>query len=78
MVFDEEQQEEYLRSIIGFMQLCARKGISPVITEHTDKITISIDINGVQVGHTTKKENFVKTNKKEILNLLTNGSKDNE
>ena len=78
MVFDEEQQDEYLRSIIGIMQLCSRKGISPVITEHGDEISINLVINGVQVGHTTKRESFAQANKKEILNLLTNGSKDNE
>lgn len=78
MVFDEEQQEQYLRSIIGFMQLCSRKGINPRITEQMDEITISFNINGVEVSHTTKRESFAQANKKEILNLLTNGSKDNE
>ena len=78
MVFDEEQQDEYLRSIIGFMQLCSRKGINPRITEQGDEITISFKINEVEVSHTTKRESFAQANKKEILNLLTNGSKDNE
>ena len=78
MVFDEEQQEQYLRSIIGFMQLCSRKGINPNITEQGDEITISFKINEVEVSHTTKRESFAQANKKEILNLLTNGSKDNE
>ena len=78
MVFDEEQQDEYLRSILGFMQLCSRKGISPVITEHGDEISINLEVDGIQVSHTTKRENFAQANKREILNLLTNGSKDNE
>ena len=78
MVFDEEQQEQYLRSIIGFMQLCSRKGINPKIIEHGDKISINLEVDGVQVSHTTKRESFAQANKREILNLLTNGSKDNE
>ena len=78
MVFDEEQQDEYLRSIIGFMQLCSRKGINPVITEHGDEIIISLEVDGIQVSHTTKRKSFAQANKREILNLLINGSKDNE
>jgi hypothetical protein len=78
MIFDEEQQEEYLRSIIGFMQLCSKKGINPKITEYGDKITIILEINGSEGSYTTKRIDFAKANKREILNLLTNGSKNNE
>ena len=74
----EENTEEYLRSIIGFMQIASKAGVLITLTEDKTNIALSYNKNGVEIKHTTSKENFVKGNKKGILNLLTNGSKENE
>ena len=74
----EENTEEYLRSIIGFMQIASKAGVLITLTEDKTNIALSYNKNGVEIKHTTSKQNFVKANKKGILNLLTNGSKENE
>ena len=73
IVVDDDAIGEYLRSIIGFMQMTAKRGFNPQITEQGENITIDIDNS-----YTTKRMHFANEDKKQILDLLTNGAEKNE
>tara|TARA_R110000751_G_scaffold54981_1_gene118017 strand:+ start:1760 stop:2020 length:261 start_codon:yes stop_codon:yes gene_type:complete len=78
IVVDDDAIGEYLRSIIGFMQMTAKRGFNPQITEQGENITIIIRINDIDNSYTTKRMHFANEDKKQILDLLTNGAEKNE
>ena len=78
MFLDYEEQDTYERAVIGFIQVSSRRGLNPKLTEIDDKLVISFRYKGLKIEHTTKKKDFVKTDKIALLDLLTNKGADNE
>ena len=78
MYLDYEEQDTYERAIIGFIQVSSRRGLNPKLTEENDKLIIKFEYNGLDIEHTTNKKDFVKADKVELLDLLTNKGADNE
>tara|TARA_R100001591_G_C4286772_1_gene166686 strand:- start:66 stop:302 length:237 start_codon:yes stop_codon:yes gene_type:complete len=78
MFLDYEEQDTYERAVIGFIQVSSRRGLNPKLTEIDDKLVISFRYKGLNIEHTTKKKDFVKTDKIALLDLLTNKGADNE
>jgi hypothetical protein len=77
MFLDYEEQDTYLRSVIGFIQASSRRGLNPKITEEEDVLVIRFKYNGKDIEHLTNKKDFVKADKIELLDLLTNKGADN-
>ena len=77
MFLDYEEQDTYERSIIGFIQASTRRGLNPKLIEEENKLTIKFKYNGLDIEHITNKKEFVKTDKIELLNLLTNKGAEN-
>jgi hypothetical protein len=78
MFLDYEEQDTYERAIIGFIQASSRRGLNPKLTEDNDKLVIRFKYKGLDIEHTTNKKDFVKADKIELLDLLTNKGADNE
>ena len=78
MFLDYEEQDTYERAIIGFIQASSRRGLNPKLTEDNDKLVIRFKYKGLNIEHTTNKKDFVKADKIELLDLLTNKGADNE
>lgn len=77
MFLDYEEQDTYERAIIGFIQASSRRGLNPKLTEDNDKLVIRFKYKGLDIEHTTNKKDFVKADKIELLDLLTNKGADN-
>ena len=77
MFLDYEEQDTYERAIIGFIQASSRRGLNPKLTENNDKLVIRFKYKGLDIEHTTNKKDFVKADKIELLDLLTNKGADN-
>jgi hypothetical protein len=77
MYLDYEEQDTYERAIIGFIQASSRRGLNPKLTEDNDKLVIRFKYKGLDIEHTTNKKDFVKADKIELLDLLTNKGADN-
>ena len=78
MFLDYEEQDTYERSIIGFIQASTRRGLNPKLIEDGNKLTIKFKHNGFNIEHTTNKKEFVKTDKIELLDLLTTKGAEDE
>ena len=78
MFLDYEKQNTYERSIIGFIQASTRRGLNPKLIEEGKRLTIKFKYNGLDIEHTTNKKEFVKTDKIELLDLLTTKGAENE
>ena len=57
--------------------MSSRRGLNPKLTEENDKLIIKFKYNGLDIEHTTNKKDFVKADKVELLDLLTNKGADN-
>ena len=77
MYLDNEEQDTYERAIIGFIQASSRRGLNPKLTEEEDVLVIRFKHNGEDIEHSTNKKDFVKADKIELLDLLTNKGADN-
>jgi|TARA_R110000803_G_scaffold161606_1_gene225275 hypothetical protein len=77
MFLDYEEQDTYLRSVIGFIQASSRRGLNPKLIEDENNLIIRFEYQGLNIEHTTNKRDFVKTDKIELLDLLTNKGADN-
>ena len=78
MFLDYEEQDTYERAIIGFIQASSRRGLNPKLTEDNDKLVIRFKYKSLDIEHTTNKKDFVKADKIELLDLLTNKGADDE
>jgi len=77
MFLDYEEQDTYERAIIGFIQASSRRGLNPKLTEEDNNLVIRYKYKGLDIEHTTNKKDFVKADKIELLDLLTNKGADN-
>jgi hypothetical protein len=77
MYLDYEEQDTYERAIIGFIQASSRRGLNPKLIENEDKLIIKFKYKGLDIEHTTNKRDFVKADKIELLDLLTNKRAEN-
>ena len=77
MYLDYEEQDTYERAIIGFIQSSSRRGLNPKLIENEDKLTIQFKYKGLDIEHTTNKKDFIKANKNDLLDLLTNKRAEN-
>jgi len=77
MFLDYEEQDTYERAIIGFIQASSRRGLNPKLTEEDNNLVITFKYKGLDIEHTTNKKDFVKADKIELLDLLTNKGADN-
>ena len=78
MFLDYEEQDTYERAIIGFIQASSRRGLNPKLTEEDNNLVIRFKYKGLDIEHTTNKKDFVKADKIELLDLLTNKGADDE
>jgi len=77
MFLDYEEQDTYERAIIGFIQASSRRGLNPKLTEEDNNLVITFKYKGLDIEHTTNKKDFVKADKIELLDLLTNKRAEN-
>ena len=77
MFLDYEEQDTYERAVIGFIQASSRRGLNPKLTEEDNNLVIRFKYKGLDIEHTTNKKDFVKADKIELLDLLTNKGADN-
>ena len=59
MFLDYEEQDTYMRSIIGFIQASSRRGLNIRLIEKEKSLTIKFKYNGLDIEHTTSIKEFV-------------------